>query len=216
MRVELWADVVCPWCYVGKRRLERALDTFDGSPDVQVLHRSFQLDPAAPRDRTRSRREMLKSKYRLSDDQVHALDERMAGIAATEGLEYRVADGATGNTLDAHRLLHLARERALEPAMVDRFYRAYFAEGESLFDAAALTRLAVEAGLDEREAQRVLQGDNYADAVREEHDRARALGVTGVPFVLIDERYAVGGAQPVEVFRDALERASRQTAERKR
>jgi predicted DsbA family dithiol-disulfide isomerase len=209
MRVEVWSDVVCPWCYVGKRRLELALDTFAGASDVQVVHRSFQLDPAAPRDRTRSRREMLQAKYRLSDDQVRALDERMAGIAATEGLEYCVADGVTGNTLDAHRLLHLARERALEPAMLDRFYRAYFAEGQSLFDAAALTRLAVEAGLEEHEAQRVLRGDEYRAAVQAEQDRARALGVTGVPFFLIDERHAIGGAQPVEVFRDALEQASR-------
>jgi predicted DsbA family dithiol-disulfide isomerase len=207
--MEVWSDVVCPWCYVGKRRLELALDAFAGSSDVQVVHRSFQLDPAAPRDRTRSRREMLKAKYRLSDDQVRALDERMAGVAATDGLEYRVADGVTGNTLDAHRLLHLARERALEPAVLDRFYRAYFAEGQSLFDADALTRLAVEAGLEEHEAQRVLRGDEYHAAVQAEQDRARALGVTGVPFFLIDERHAIGGAQPVEVFRDALEQASR-------
>jgi predicted DsbA family dithiol-disulfide isomerase len=212
MRVEVWSDVVCPWCYVGKRRLERALAGFSGSAGIQVVHRSFQLDMAAPRDRARSRREMLKAKYRLSDDQVRALDERMAGIAAAEGLEYRVTDGTTGNTLDAHRLLHLARERALESAVLDRFYRAYFAEGQSLFDAAALTRLAVEAGLEDHEAQRVLQGDDYRAAVREEQERARALGVTGVPFFLIDERHAVNGAQPVEVFRDALEQASRATA----
>ena len=216
MRVEVWSDVVCPWCYVGKRRLERALDAFAGSADVQVVHRSFQLDPAAPRDRTRSRREMLKTKYRLSDDQVRALDERMAGIAAADDLDYRVSESVTGNTLDAHRLLHLARERAIEPAVLDRFYRAYFAEGRSLFDAAALTTLAVEAGRDGHEAQQVLQGDDYAAAVQEEQDRARALGVTGVPFFLIDERHAIGGAQPVEVFRDALEQASRQAAEQRR
>jgi predicted DsbA family dithiol-disulfide isomerase len=216
MQVEVWSDVVCPWCYVGKRRLERALDTFAGSSDVQVVHRSFQLDPGAPRDRTRSRREMLKTKYRLSDEQVQVLDQRMAGVAATEGLEYRVTDAATGNTLDAHRLLHLARARAIEPAVLDRFYRAYFTEGRSLFDAAALTTLAVEAGLDEDEVQQVLRGDDYAAEVLEEQDRARALGVTGVPFFLIDDRHAIGGAQPVEVFRDALEQAKRHTADQRR
>jgi len=210
MRVEVWSDVVCPWCYVGKRRLEQALAGFPHAADVQIVHRAFQLDPVAPKGLTRSRREMLMRKYRLSADQVHALDERMARITAADGLDYRIGDGVTGNTEDAHRLLHLARERGLESPVLDRFYHAYFAEGRSVFDTASLTTLAVEAGLEAHDVQRALQADDHAGAVQEEQAHARALGVTGVPFFLIGGHERISGAQSVEVIREALERAWRE------
>jgi predicted DsbA family dithiol-disulfide isomerase len=207
MRVDVWSDVVCPWCYVGKRRLDGALATFPHVAGVQVVHRAFQLNPAAPKGQTRSRREMLMAKYRLSDDQVRALDERMARVAAADGLDYRIGESLTGNTADAHRLLHLARGQGLESAVLDRFYGAYFVEGRSLFDASSLESAAEEAGLDEADVRRVLQSDEYAAGVREEQDRARALGVTGVPFFLVGDRYAISGAQPVHVIREIIDRA---------
>jgi predicted DsbA family dithiol-disulfide isomerase len=125
MHIDIWSDVVCPWCYLGKRRLERALEVFEHRSDVTIAHRSFQLDPSRPRHQTTSRRQMLMAKYRLSEDQVKAMDQRMEQTAAADGLTYHLTDaGQTGNTLDAHRLLHLAKARSREDAMLDRLYRA--------------------------------------------------------------------------------------------
>ena len=209
MRIDVWSDVVCPWCYVGKRRLERALAGVPETIDIQVVHRAFQLDPAAVKGRTHSRRAMLMAKYRLSADQVRGLDERMARITAADGLDYRIGDGVTGNTEDAHRLLHLARERGRESTVLDRFYRAYFAEGLSLFDTGSLAALAVEGGLEGREVLNVLETDEYARAVQDDQAHARALGVTGVPFFLIAGGERISGAQSVEVLREAIARAWR-------
>src|SRR5919201_1795665 len=134
MRINIWADIVCPWGYVGKRRFEKALARFDNRDEVQIAHRSFQLNPAAPRDRTSSRREMLMQKYRLSPAQVAEMDARMTRTAAAEGLEFRLDGALTGNTFDAHQLVHLARAHGLEDAVLERFYRAYFTEQRSIFD----------------------------------------------------------------------------------
>jgi predicted DsbA family dithiol-disulfide isomerase len=207
LTLELWSDVVCPWCYVGRRRLQRALGQFAHADRVSLVHRSFQLDPWAPKGGTRSRREMLMAKYRLSEDQVQALDARMADTMAAEGLEYRVDDTVTGNTGDAHRLLQLAREQGRQDALLDRFYRAYFAEGRSLFDDESLAALAVDAGLDQAAVAETLQGTRFADAVQADQAQARALGVTGVPFLVIGGRHSISGAHDVDVVRDALERA---------
>jgi predicted DsbA family dithiol-disulfide isomerase len=207
MRIDIWSDVVCPWCYVGKRRFERALAGFEARDEVQVVHRSFQLDPTRPKGQTQKRREMLMAKYRLTAAQVEGLDARMEQTAAAEGLEYHLGDGVTGNTLDVHRLLHLAAERGRQDAALERFYRAYFTEGRSLFDDASLTALAVEAGLDEGDVRDVLAGDTYADAVANDIHEAQALGANGVPFFVFDHRFGVSGAQPGEVFSQVLARA---------
>jgi len=216
MRIDIWSDVVCPWCYVGKRRFERALASFEDRADVEVVHRSFQLDPARPPGQTQKRREMLMGKYRLTAAQVEGLDARMEQTAAAEGLEYHLGDGVTGNTLDAHRLLHLAADRGRQDAALERFYRAYFTEGRSLFDAASLTALAVEAGLDGGEVGTVLAGDDYAAAVANDIREAQALGANGVPFFVFDRRFGVSGAQATEVFSQVLARAreSRVTSNR--
>jgi len=208
MRIDIWSDVVCPWCYVGKRRFERALAAFEHRDQVQVVHRSFQLNPAAPIGVTASRREGLKAKYRLSDSDVQALDVKMQQTAAAEGLEFHMdAAGRTGNTGDAHRVLHLAADRGLQDSVIERFFRAYFTEQRSLFDPAALVALAAEAGLDAAEVERVLAGDAYADAVTRDVAEARTLGATGVPFFVVDGRLGISGAQPTEVFANALTRA---------
>jgi predicted DsbA family dithiol-disulfide isomerase len=208
MRIDVWSDLVCPWCYIGKRRLERALEGFEHRDAVDVVHRSFQLNPSAPAGRTSSRRDMLMSKYGRSAAEVAELDARMEQTAAGDGLEYHLtAAGVTGNTFDAHRLVHLGRDQGRQDQVVERFFRAYFTEQQSLFDRESLSVLAVESGLDAADVRRVLDDDEFADAVRRDIRQAQALGTTGVPFFVIDGRYGVSGAQPVEVFGDALSRA---------
>jgi predicted DsbA family dithiol-disulfide isomerase len=207
MRVDIWTDVVCPWCYIGKRRFEKALAGFPHRGEVEVVHRSFQLNPAAPGGQTASRRESLKSKYRLTDEQVRTMNARMEETAAAEGLRYDLSGDLTGNTVDAHRVLHLARERGIQDAVIERLYRAYFSERRSLFDHDALVELAGDAGLDRDDVRRMLATDDYAAAVVRDLEEARALGISGVPFFLIDRRYGVSGAQPPEVFAEALARA---------
>jgi predicted DsbA family dithiol-disulfide isomerase len=208
VRIDIWSDVVCPWCYIGKRRFECALASVPGLDDVEVVHRSFQLDPTRPKGETINRREMLRSKYRLSATQVEDLDARMEQTAAVEGLEYHMtADGVTGNTSEAHQLLHLARQQGIQDAVVERFFRAYFTEGRSLFNEESLVTLGTEAGLDSSDARRVLQEGAFAAAVAADAHEARKLGATGVPFFVIDRRYGVSGAQAREVFADTLRRA---------
>ena len=207
MRIDIWSDVVCPWCYLGKRRFERALAEFDDRDGVEVIHRSFQLDPTRPKGQTQNRREMLMGKYQLTPAQVEAMDTRMEQAAAADGLEYHLGDGVTGNTFDAHRLLHLAAQRGRQDATLERFYRGYFTEGRSLFDDESLTALAVESGLDAAEVRGVLAGDAYAAAVTADTREAHALGATGVPFFVFDHRFGVSGAQGIEVFAQVLARA---------
>jgi predicted DsbA family dithiol-disulfide isomerase len=208
MDVHIWSDVVCPWCYLGKRRFEHALALFDHRDEIRVMHRSFQLDPSRPRHQTMSRREMLKSKYQLSEQQVQDMDARMEHLADVEGLEYHLTDaGLTGNTLDAHQLLQLGQARGIQDAVIERLYRAYFTEQRSVFDRDSLVTLAGEAGLDQSEARDVLERDAYVDAVTADVLEARALGVSGVPFFVLGGRYGVSGAQATEVFTEALTKA---------
>ena len=149
MRIDVWSDLVCPWCYIGKRRLEQALAQLPDAPQVEIVHRSFQLNPSVPMDSTSSRRDYLRAKYGWSADEAAKIDADMEKRAAADGLEYHLtADGVTGNTFDAHRLVHLARDRGRQDETVERFFRAYFTEQRSLFDKTSLETLAVDAGLD--------------------------------------------------------------------
>ena len=208
MDIHIWSDIVCPWCYLGKRRFEHALALFDHRGEVQVTHRSFQLDPSRPRHETTNRRAMLKAKYQLTDDKVQEMDARMERLAEIEGLEYHLGEsGQTGNTLDAHQLLQLGKDRGVQDAVIERLYRAYFTEQRSVFDRDSLVTLAGEAGLDETEARGALERDAYVQAVAVDVNEARSLGVSGVPFFVIDRRYGVSGAQATEVFAEALVRA---------
>ena len=205
MDIHIWSDIVCPWCYLGKRRFEHALALFEHRDDVHVFHRSFQLDPSRPRGETTNRRTMLRSKYQLSDQQVREMDTRMEHLAGIEGLEYHLTDaGLTGNTLDAHQLLQLGKQRGVQDAMIERLYRAYFTEQRSVFERDSLVALAGEAGLDKGEARDMLERDAYVDAVAADVHEARSLGVSGVPFFVLDGRYGVSGAQTADVFAEAL------------
>lgn len=209
MHIDIWSDIVCPWCFLGKRRLEKALASFDGKNEVTIAHRSFQLDPTRPTGETTSRRTMLMSKYRLTEDRVREMDHNMEVMAAAEGLEYHLTEkGQTGNTLDAHRLVHFAKDHGREDQMIDRLYKAYFTEQRSVFDVESLVSLAADEGLDATEVREALKSDRYVDAVRHDLDEARMLGVSGVPFFVIDGRYGISGAQAVDVFSRALTMAS--------
>jgi predicted DsbA family dithiol-disulfide isomerase len=208
MRVEIWSDLVCPWCYIGKRRFERAVASFPDRANVAVVHRSFQLDPTMPRGSAFDQQELLMKKYGLSPAEAKAMGERMARLFADEGLAFKTG-GTRGSTFDGHRLVHLAAKHSLQDAVIERLYRAHFAEQRSIFDIDALVDLGAEAGLDRAEARRSLETDAYADAVQADQDDARQLGITGVPFFLIDRRLAISGAQAVDVFTQALAQGGR-------
>jgi predicted DsbA family dithiol-disulfide isomerase len=207
MEVEIWSDVVCPWCYMGKRRFEQALASFEHRDKVQVTYRSFELDPAAPPGVTSPTVEMLAQKYGMSAHRAEQAQRQMEERAAADGLTFRMSGLRSGNTRDAHRLLQLAKSGGLQDQLMERLQRAYFTEQDSIFDHDSLTRLAVEAGLDGDEVADVLASDRYADHVDTDEAMARALGATGVPLFVIDRRYGISGAQPAETIADVLERA---------
>jgi predicted DsbA family dithiol-disulfide isomerase len=205
--VEVWSDVACPWCYIGKRRFERALAGFDDAANVEVTWRSFQLDPTIPRGERRAHDVTLAEKYGVSADQVRVMNERVTALAAAEGLEYHFERYVTVNTLDAHRVTHLAATHGLGPAMHERLLRGQLIDGEVLDDPDTLVRLASEVGVPEGETRRAVETDAYADAVADDIRLARAIGVNGVPFFAIDRRFGISGAQPSELFAQALEEA---------
>lgn len=207
MQVEIWSDIVCPWCYLGKRRFEQALAGFGHRDDVDVVYRSFQLDPAAPADATMPVVQLLASKYGMSPEQAENAQREMEQRAAADGLTFRMEDLRRGNTRDAHRLLQLAKVKGKQAELIEAMHRAYFTEQESVFDHASLTRIAVDAGLDPAEVDKVLATDQFADEVAEDETTASSLGATGVPFFVIDRRYGISGAQPAETMARALEHA---------
>ena len=207
MRVEIWSDIVCPWCYIGKRRFERGLGMVDERDDVEIIHRAFQLNPSMPKGQVRDHREHLMAKYGLSETQAAAMQQQMERTAAAEGLEFHLAGGVTGNTFDAHRLVHLGRQRGRQDAVIERLFRAHFTEQRSIFDVDALVALAGEAGLESAEARAALSGDQHEDGVNTDLRDARSFGISGVPYYVIDRRYAISGAQPPELFAEALTRA---------
>ena len=211
MLVEIWSDVVCPWCAIGKARFEAALAAFPGAGQVQVRYRSFELDPQAPRRVEGSYVERLAGKYGTTVEQAESMVERMTAQARQEGLEFRFDRAQPGNTFDAHRLLHLAADRGLQRRLKGRLFSAYLSEGVAIGDPAVLQQLAVDVGLDEVEVKEVLAGDAYADAVRADERQAMAYGISGVPFFVLDRRLGVSGAQPASMLQRALEQA-RETA----
>ena len=205
MRIDIWSDLVCPWCYLGKRRFETALAAFAHGDEVEVVHRSFQLDPSIPKGVELRTRDMLMRKYGMTEPQVIASQAHLEQLAAVEGLEYHLAESHTGNTMDAHRLVHLGREQGIQDAVIERLFRAHFTEHKSLFDHASLVALGIDAGLSG--VEELLESDRYDDAVVADHREAHELGASGVPFFVVGGRYGVSGAQPVEVFSDALTQA---------
>jgi predicted DsbA family dithiol-disulfide isomerase len=213
MNVEIWSDVVCPWCYIGKRRFERALASFGHADEVTVTYRSFELDPDAPAQRTGTYAGHLAGKYGMSIAQAEQAGQQMTERAAAEGLEFRFDLLRGGNTFDAHRVLHLAEGHGLQAEVKERLLRATFTEGLPIADKPTLVRLATEAGLPAAQVQAVLDGDAYADAVRADEQQAARYGITGVPFFVADGKYAVSGAQPPEALLQLLQRAYDETSQ---
>ncbi|WP_437640606.1 DsbA family oxidoreductase [Sorangium sp. So ce854] len=201
--------IACPWCYVGKRRLESALARFPQRDAVKVVWRAFELDPSAPRVRSTeaSYAERLARKYGSSVARAEEMIRTMTEVAAADGLAFRFDRVRPGNTFDAHRVLHLASERGVQDAVKERFLRGYMTEGEPIGEPEALVRLAADAGLDPDEVAGVLASDAHAREVRADEEEARSLGITGVPFFVLGGRYAVSGAQPADVLLGALTRA---------
>ena len=207
VHIEIWSDVVCPWCYIGKRRLERALESFPHP--VDIVYRSFELDPSAPTEPTETVVEHLGAKYGGGAAAGQQMVDRVEAVAAEEGLIFRLAEAQRGNTVDAHRLLHLALAESpeVQARLKEELLAAYFLRAENVADHQVLLRAAASVGIDETAATEVLAGDTYADAVEADIREAAALGATGVPFFVVDRKYGVSGAQPVEVFTQVLERA---------
>lgn len=212
MRIEIWSDVVCPWCYIGKRRLEKALADFRpaGKGEVEIVWRSFQLDPGAPAVPVETVAESLGRKYGGGPEAGRQMIDRVEAVAAEEGLLFRHHQSLRVSTVDSHRLLHLALESggpALQGRLKEALLAAYFVETENVADHATLTRIAVAAGLDADRVAAVLSTQEYAEAVQADIDAAYDLGAGGVPFYVVDGRFAVSGAQPAATFGQVLERA---------
>ncbi|MDP3891753.1 DsbA family oxidoreductase, partial [Nocardioides sp.] len=212
MRVEVWSDVVCPWCYIGKRRLERALAEFPHRDEVEVVWRSYQLDPGAPAEVTQSAAEYLAGKYGGGLAGAHRMMDQVEAVAAEEGLLYRLRDTQRVNTRDAHRLLHHALETggvAVQGRLKEALLAAYFLQARNVADHDVLVELADAAGLEEKGVRAALDSNAHDAAVEADVARAAAYGAGGVPFFVVEERYGVSGAQPAETFRQLLDRAWR-------
>ncbi|MEH6818497.1 DsbA family oxidoreductase [Dietzia psychralcaliphila] len=214
MRIDIWSDVVCPFCWIGKRHLEAALEAFRSDhpgTEVEVVWRAFELDPAAPRHGDplvdESTAQMLARKYGMTLSEAEAGQEQMAGRFRELGLEFNWRAATTSSTFDAHRLAALAADHGLSDEVDEALRRAYFTDGERLSDPEVLRRVGVGAGVPADAVDRMLTGDGFGDRVREDIEAARGIGVKGVPFFVLDGRLAVSGAQPVEVFGQALEQA---------
>ena len=207
MKIEIWSDVVCPWCAIGKRRFENALERFEHSDAVDVVFRSFELDPSAPSETPGTRNEHLAEKYGVTLAEAAQRHEQTTALAAEEGLEFHFDRARAGNTFDAHRLLHLARDHGLQHELKERLMLGYFSEGAPIGDKDTLQALAVDVGLDPDLVAKTLATDAFAQDVRADESRARALGITGVPFFVVDETYGVSGAQPAEMLLQVLDKA---------
>ena len=212
MKIEIWSDIACPWCYVGKRRFERALGEFPHGKDVEVVWRSFELDSSAPQRYEGRQAELLARKYGVPLDRAEAMNANMAAEAKKEGLDFHFERVQVGNTFDAHRLIHFANGHGKRGEMVERLFRAYLTDGEALNDREVLVRLAADIGLDGEAARAALMSNDFADAVRADEERARTFGISGVPVFAIVEKYGVSGAQPTAALLEVLEQAWNDTA----
>ena len=206
MHVDIWSDVVCPWCYVGKARFEKALSGFPHRDQVEVVYHSFELDPGYPPDMRETALAMLSRKYGMPEAQAHAAEARVAGLAQAEGLGFD-SNRPVGNTFDLHRVIYLARAKGVQLDLLTALNQAYFAQGRQVFDRDVITEVAAAARLDAGAVTEVLDSDEYADAVRQDEREARELGISGVPFFVFDMALGVSGAQPAGTFTSALNQA---------
>jgi predicted DsbA family dithiol-disulfide isomerase len=202
--VEIWSDIACPWCYIGKRRFEEALSRFEHRDEVSVTWRSFELDPEAPREREGDRAERLAQKYGMTVEQAREAERAMTATAAAEQLEFRFDIARSGATFDGHRLVHLAAQHGLQDAMKERLLRAYFSEGELIAEHSTLLRLAAEVGLPEQDVVAMLASERFAADVRDDERTASAFGISAVPTFVVDRTLGASGAQPPEALLELL------------
>lgn len=207
MEIDVWSDVVCPWCYVGRRRLQQALAADDALSDVTIRHRAFQLQPDAPHDHTEPTAEHLAKKYNVSAEQVQQMQQNVIEAANSVGLTFNLGGTLSGNTEAAHRLLLWADESGRQDELLENMFAAYFTNGRSLFDHESLLAIVSETGLDVSAAKNVLESNAFTAQVRDDAQLASQLGANGVPFFVFDMKYGISGAQPAEVFIQTLEAA---------
>jgi predicted DsbA family dithiol-disulfide isomerase len=207
MRVDIWSDVVCPWCYVGKARFDKALGAHPRRDEVEVVYHAFELDPDYPAGKIgETNLQMLGRKYGMTADQARQADGQVGALARAEGLGFD-AERPIGNTFDLHRVILLGQAKGVQQDIVGAVNQAYFAQARQVFDPAVLTEVAAGAGLDPAAVTAVLDGGDYADEVRKDETEARELGISGVPFFVFDMKLGVSGAQPAELFTQALDQA---------
>ena len=207
MKIEVWSDYVCPFCYIGKRKLEEALKQFKSRDQVEIVFKSFELDPNAPRDTEEPYVEILAKKYGMPIERAQQMIDGVAQQAKTVGLDFHLDSSKRTNTFDAHRLTKYAEKHGVAAKLTETLLQAYFTDSKHIGDYETLTDLAVGAGLKKEEVTTFLNSDNLADIVRAEEEEARQIGVQGVPFFVIDRKYAISGAQSPEVFLETLEKA---------
>jgi len=207
MRADIWSDIVCPWCYVGKARFEKALSGFAHRDEVEVVYHSFELDPGYPADkRGETNLQMLARKFGMSVAQARDADGQVAGLAHAEGLGFEV-ERPIGNTFDLHRVIHLGLAKGVQRELLSAVNEAYFAQARQVFDHDVIIDVAAGAGLDADAVREVLDGDAWADEARQDEAQAHEIGISGVPFFVLDMRLGVSGAQPTELFAKALDQA---------
>lgn len=207
MKIDIWSDIVCPFCYLGKRRLEAALERFEHADEVEVTWHSFELDRGAEAVSPLALVDLIAAKYGTTREQAEAQHRSMTAAAAELGLAFNWEQARYGNTFDAHRVVHLAAEHGLADAAHERLMRAYFTEGLAVGDREVLVALATEIGLDGKQVRAMLESEDYGNHVRSDEATAKMLGIESVPFFVFDRKYGVSGAQPPEVFTQALETA---------
>jgi predicted DsbA family dithiol-disulfide isomerase len=207
VRVDIWSDVVCPWCYVGKARFDRALAAFEHREEVVVRFHSYELNPSLPRGGSEPLLAALARKFSGTPaEEIQGMEHRVADAARVEGLAYR-CDRRNGNTFDLHRLLHLAGDAGVQAAAVRALNQAHFAEARDVFDQEVAVEVFCAAGLDAAEVRRVLAGDAYGERVFADERAAHDLRITGVPFFVVDRTVGVCGARSTDLFARALEQA---------
>ena len=202
MIIDVWSDVVCPWCFIGRRRLQKAIASLPEGTEVVVRHRAFQLNPAAVAVEPTS--ELLATKYRLGKEQVDEMQAIVCAIADGEGLCYDLSDTLSGNTRNAHRLLLHAESIGKQDELLEAMYSTYFEKNGALFSDDDLVAVGVSVGLDEPAIRQILKSNDFEDVVEQDQALAHQLGANGVPFYVVDMKYGISGAQPQEVFNQTL------------
>jgi predicted DsbA family dithiol-disulfide isomerase len=214
MLIEIWSDIICPYCYIGKRRLEEALAKFQHKEEVKIEYRSFELNPDAKVHYDEDNIELLSKKYGTSKEQIKAMNLQLTEQAKEVGLTYYLDKIKATNTLNAHRLIHFAKQFGKENEMVERLFKAYFTEVRHVGETKTLIELAAEIGLDQQKVQSMLNSNEYEADVRAQEQDAQQIGVTGVPFYVINRKYAISGAQPSDVFLEVMEKVWKEEVEK--